>query len=98
MGRNSGGKVHPVGQKNPGDTGLFDMSGNVLQWVADWYDNNYYRKSSRENPKGPASGSAKVMRGGDFLGDPSQLTTVKRFSGDPENSRYNVGFRCARSR
>ena len=98
MSRNSGGKVHPVGQKMPGEAGLFDMGGNVMQWVSDWYDNNYYRKSPRENPRGPASGAAKVMRGGDFLGDPSQLTTVKRFSGDPENSRYNVGFRCARSR
>ncbi len=98
MSHNSGGKVHPVGQKRPGDDGLFDMSGDVMQWVSDWYDNNYYRKSPRENPRGPASGSAKVMRGGDFLSGPSQLTTVKRFSGDPQNSRYNVGFRCARSR
>ncbi|HWR58703.1 MAG TPA: SUMF1/EgtB/PvdO family nonheme iron enzyme [Thermodesulfovibrionales bacterium] len=94
---NAGRKSHPVGQKTPNSVGLFDMSGNVMEWVSDWHDNNYYRNSPRENPKGPAAGTkGKVIRGGDFLGDLSQVMTVKRSSGAPENSRYNVGFRCAK--
>ncbi len=65
-GSNSGGKVHPVGQKKPNGLGLYDMSGNIWEWVQDWYDKNYYRNSPRNNPTGPSSGTYRVLRGGSW--------------------------------
>jgi len=63
---NSGNQRHPVGQLRPNKWGLFDMHGNVFQWVADWYDQNYYKTSPKDDPTGPAAGTGKVMRGGDY--------------------------------
>jgi len=63
---NSGSKTHPVGQKLPNAWGLYDTLGNVLEWVADWYGKDYYRASliPAVDPKGPDSGSLRVLRGG----------------------------------
>ncbi|MBA4348368.1 MAG: hypothetical protein C0415_00040 [Thermodesulfovibrio sp.] len=67
---NSGDKTHPVGQKKPPNgLGIYDMSGNVWEWVSDWFDVNYYKNSPKDNPKGPSSGSYKALRGGSWRDD-----------------------------
>lgn len=61
---NSGKGVHNVRTKKPNEIGLYDMTGNVLEWCSDYYDNTYYEKSPSTNPKGPSSGTYHVLRGG----------------------------------
>ena len=60
---NSNKQTHPVGQKKPNGFGLYDMSGNVSEWVWDWYDKEYYQRSPSKDPTGPESGTLRVLRG-----------------------------------
>ena len=77
--------------------GLMDVAGNVLEWVADWYDKDYYSTSPYSNPTGPASGIYKVQRGGDWEMDWGSLRSANRDQFHPLHRTDNWGFRCARS-
>jgi len=96
---NSGGKIHTHGTKKPNDYGLYDMTGNVSEWVWDWYDSNYIRSLPPFiNPTGPDTGTYKVIRGGSVLnGEGRNLNILWREKGDPNRGYQYVGFRLVRS-
>mgnify|MGYP000205644326 CR=1 FL=1 len=94
---NSGRTTHPVGQKLPNGLGIYDMSGNVYEWVADWYDKFYYSVSPINNPTGPATGSSRVLRGGNLFVNPGDCSTFMRVRGMPDGGNGSVGIRCART-
>lgn len=79
--------------------GIFDLAGNVWEWVQDWYDPDYYRESSPSSPTGPETGERRVMRGGSWLSDAAgrSLRSANRDHDLPTYRGNGVGFRCART-
>lgn len=75
--------------------GLHHMAGNAAEWVADWYDREYYSKSPEKNPTGPAKGEKKVIRGGAWSDLPVALRSSARVSAEPDYQDRTIGFRCA---
>jgi formylglycine-generating enzyme required for sulfatase activity len=74
-------KTTPVGSFPPNDFGLYDMHGNVWEWCEDWYGEEYYKHSPRDNPKGPETGELRVLRGGSWLNFPRALRCALRLRG-----------------
>ena len=92
---NSGSTTHEVATKAPNELGIYDMSGNVEEWCQDRYDPNYYSISVVNNPTGPASGSDRVLRGGNWWRDARDGCVSSRYYNSPENRPFNSGLRLA---
>ncbi|MGB0388776.1 MAG: bifunctional serine/threonine-protein kinase/formylglycine-generating enzyme family protein [Ardenticatenaceae bacterium] len=89
----------PVGSYPDGASpyGTLDMSGNVWEWVADWFDQQYYQNAPNNNPPGPQSGTHRVLRGGSWANNRTQARAAARTAADPAYGIDNLGFRCAMS-
>ncbi len=87
----------PVGSYLQGASpyGALDMAGNLREWVADWFDENYYRVAPNENPAGPAEGRRRVARGSAWNDVEWTVRSTDRFAYQPTVASNEVGFRCA---
>lgn len=85
----------PAGSFKPNELGIFDMSGNVSEWTADWFDKDYYEHSPKDNPTGPASGECKVIRGASWNPLLPLFTITKRLCSVPGARGSWLGFRLA---
>jgi len=89
---NSGNRSHPVGQKKPNAWGLYDMTGNVCQWCADWYGSSYLPGDATD-PAGPDSGEAAVLRGESWVGVAYELRSADRVGTPVYYRNSHVGLR-----
>jgi sulfatase modifying factor 1 len=94
---NSGKKTHPVGKKKPNGLGIYDMSGNVWEWVKDHFNDKYYEKSPHKNPRGAETGSGRVDRGGGWGSDLRHVRTVYRGNDTSDVKGSGIGFRLSKS-
>ncbi|HIJ85245.1 MAG TPA: SUMF1/EgtB/PvdO family nonheme iron enzyme [Magnetococcales bacterium] len=95
---NSDHRPHAPGELVSNRFGLYDMTGNLWEWVADWYGADYYRHSPQRNPTGPASGTSRVFRGGGWLSKAGVIRATMRHDMDPHRSYPLMGLRLAAPR
>jgi len=89
----NGNGPKPSRQKQPNAYGLYDILGNVYQWMADWYGEKYYEVSENRDPAGPPDGTSRVVRGGTWYYGPGTIRVSNRAGFEPRGF-VNVGFRC----
>jgi formylglycine-generating enzyme required for sulfatase activity len=94
---NAASQPRPVGGKAANALGLHDMSGNVWEWVNDWYSSSYYATSPAVNPPGPLTGATRVLRGGSWTESSGNLRSSNRDNGPPGSAGSAIGFRAARA-
>jgi formylglycine-generating enzyme required for sulfatase activity len=89
-------RLAPVGSYPGGVSayGVLDMAGNAWEWVVDWYHEEYYASSPRENPLGPDTGDSKAVRGGSWYTRSRGVRTANRFHSEPAPRYELLGFRC----
>ena len=87
----------PVGSFSPNGYGIYDMAGNVYEWVSDWYGGDYYTNSPAQDPQGPSTGSYRVIRGGFWYSGAQDCRSAYRNDRDPRYSDIRLGFRAVRS-
>ena len=86
--------TRPTGTYPPNGFGLYDMAGNVWEWVSDWYHRDYYAAAEAVDPKGPATGTLRIVRGGAWVNDDvSMLRCAYRHKVPPDTYAYSIGFR-----
>ena len=90
-------KTEQIGQYLNNNYNLYDMAGNIQEWVSDWYDSNYYNYSPSNNPVGPTNGSYKIVRGGAWLDDYYCIRISNRVYAYPIEQNSTFGFRIART-
>ncbi len=77
--------------------GVYNLAGNIAEWVFDWYDPKYYQKSPLENPRGPQKGKYHVVRGGAWNSLSNYMRSADRYGYNDGQDFYGIGCRCARS-
>jgi formylglycine-generating enzyme required for sulfatase activity len=89
----------PVGSFPPNGYGIYDLTGNVWEWTADWFDPDYFKNSAKQNPAGPEAGEERVLRGGGWMCSTNYcqgFRVAARNHTPPDSGLNNLGFRCAR--